>query len=170
MTKKRRGMSLLELVIATSMLAVIMTSIAVIMRTGRQAWEAHESDYVRIEAAHATARHIVREIRQADAVSAISASADTSGAITLDMPNGDTKSWDHDGATNRVNYGLNVAPADLLATEITGLQFSGFEADGTTAAATVGDVQCVRINVMIQLPREVGGARVISSWAWVRSW
>ena len=164
-------MSLLELVIATSMLTVLMTSIAVVMRTGRQAWEAHEADYVRIEAAHATARHIVREIRQADAVNAITPSADNSGALTLDMPSGDTKTWDHDGATNRVNYGLNLlTPVDLLATEITGLRFSGFEADGTTAAATVDDVQCVRIDVTIQLPREVGGTRVVSSWAWVRSW
>ncbi len=163
-------MTLVELVIASTMLAMMMTSIAVVMRTGRQAWEAHESDYVRIEAAHATLRHVVREIRQADAVSAISLATNNSGALSLAMPNGDTKSWDHDNATNRVNYGVNVTPVDLLADQIVGLRFSGFRADGTTAATTTAEVQCIRIDVTIQLPREVGGERVVSSWAWIRSW
>lgn len=163
-------MTLLELVIASTMLAIAMTSIAVIMRSGRQAWEAHEADYTRIEAAHATLRHVVREIRQADAVTAITASSDNSGAITLLMPSGDSKSWDHVGASNRVNFGVNVTPTDLLADEITGLRFSGFQADGATAAASADDTQCVRIDVTVQLPRETGGTRVVTSWAWVRSW
>lgn len=163
-------MTLLELVIASTMLAVIMTSIAVVMRTGRQAWEAHEADYTRIEAAHATLRHIVREVRQADEVTAISSAVDVSGALSLLMPGGDTKSWDHDSGTNRVNYGVNVTPTDMLALEVTGLRFSGFRADGVTAATSPDEVQCIRIDVMIQLPHDTGGARTVSSWAWVRSW
>jgi type II secretory pathway pseudopilin PulG len=164
-------MTLLELVIASTMLAVLMTSIGVVMRTGRQAWEAHEADYTRLEGAHATLRHLVREVRQADDVSAITASTDNSGALALDMPGGDTKSWDHVGGSNQVNYGVNVVtPVEMLATEITGLRFSGFRADGTTPATTPAEVQCIKIDVTIQLPREVGGTRIVSSWAWVRSW
>jgi hypothetical protein len=88
------------------------------------------------------------------------------------MPSGDTESWDHDDTTDTVTYGVNVGgvPADLLATEVTGLTFTGFAADGATETTVVDDVQCVRVDVTVQLPREVGGARVIRSWAWIRAW
>ena len=165
---RRGGMTLLELVIASSMLAVTLTSIAVVMRTGRMAWEAHEGDYVRIEAAHATLRHIVRRIRQADAVTAITDPTDNSGSLTVTMNNGDTETWDHAGTI--VNYGINdTTPSDMLATNIVGLRFAGYFADGVTQTNMPDDVQCVRIDVTVQLPRETGGTRVLRSWVWVRS-
>ena len=167
--RKRRAMTLLELVIATSMLAMVMTAISVVMRTSRQAWEAHEADYLRIEAAHATLRHIVRQVRQAEAVTEISAATDTSGRIGLLLPNGDTRVWDHDGGTNTVNCGITTAD-DMLAPNITGLTFVGFRADGATMTSDPTEIQCLRVDVSVQLPRETSGARTVSSWAWVRSW
>ena len=170
MRKRRlRGLSLLELVIATSMLAMVMTTISVVMRTGRQAWEAHEADYTRIEAAHATLRHIIRQVRQADAVTEITSSTDNSGRIGLLMPSGDIWIWDHESGTNSVSCGIG-APNSLLAPDIAGLRFVGLMADATTAATTADDVQCLRADVTVQLPRETGGLRTVSSWAWVRSW
>jgi hypothetical protein len=162
-------MSLLELVIATSMLAMVLTSVSVVLRTGRQAWEAHEADFTRIEAAHATLRHIVREVRQADAVNSISAATDNSGRLSLLMPNGAVKVWAHDAGTGRVNYGITNA-SSLLAPDIKGLRFVGFQADGTTQTAAPDEVQALRIEVTIQLPVAANGTRVASSWAWVRSW
>lgn len=162
-------MSLLELIIATSMLAMLMTSISVVIRAGRQTWDAHEADYTRIEAAHSVARHIVRKIRAAEAVTVITAPTDNSGQLAVQMPNGDTVVWDHDSATNRVNYGVTTANS-LLATDVTGLRFTGMRANGTTQAAVAADVQCVQIEVTVQLPRETNGQRIVTSWAWVRSW
>ena len=167
--RKRHGLSLLELVIASSMLAVVMTTISVVMRTTRLGWEAHEADYLRIEAAHATLRHIVREIRHADAVTEISARTDTSGRLGLLLPNGDTRIWDHDAGTDIVSCGIG-APDNILAVDITGLTFVGFRADAATFANNADEVQCLRIDLDFQLPRETGGARTVSSWAWVRSW
>ena len=161
--------TLLELVIATTMLAVITTTIVVVLRSSREAWEAHASDYSRIEAAHATLRHIVREIRQADAVTAITPSTDNSGALSLQMSDGSIKVWDHDASTNTVYFGVGTAN-QLLAPDITGLRFSGFRANGTTATTVAADVQCLRVDVTVQLPREASGERIVSSWAWVRSW
>jgi hypothetical protein len=162
-------MSLLELVIATSMLAMLLTAVMVVLRTGRQAWEAHEADFTRIESAHATLRHIVREVRQADAVTAISAAADTSGRLALAMPDGSVKVWEHDAGTNQVNHGLTTA-TELLAPNITGLRFVGYETDGATATTVPNDVQALEIEVTVQLPVETNGTRVVHSWAWVRSW
>ena len=163
----RRGITLLEMVIASSMLALVLTSISVVMRSGRGAWEAHEADFIRIQAAHATVRHLVRNVRQADEVVAVSASTDNSGSISLLMQDGDTLVWDHDSGTNQVNFGVTSA-TNLLAPDITGLRFEGFEADGVTP--TTVDVQCLRIEVTFDLPVATNPQRTVSSWAWVRTW
>lgn len=166
---RRRGMSLLELVIATSMLAMVMGAVSMILRTSRQAWEAHAGDYTRVEAAHATLRHLVREVRQADAVTAVSTAADNSGQLGLLMPTGETRLWDHDASTNTVNF-TATSGSGILATDITGLRMTAYEADGTTTTTTADDVQFLKIDVTIQLPRSVSGTRVVSSYVWVRSW
>ena len=62
---------MLELVIATSMFAIMLTAVCVILRTGRQVWEAHEAEFTLVEAAQATLRHVVRRVRQAEQVTAI---------------------------------------------------------------------------------------------------
>lgn len=165
----RRGMTLLELVIAAAMMALLLTAVTLVLRTGRQAWEAHEADYTRLEGLHATLRHMVRQVRQADAVTAISAASDNSGALSLAMPDGSTFVWDHDDTTNFVNCGVTT-PDQLLSSNITGLNIVGYKADGVTATTVPVEIQNVRIAVTVQLPREQNGTRTYSSWAWIRSW
>jgi type II secretory pathway pseudopilin PulG len=162
-------MTLMELVIATTLLAMVLTTVGVVLRTGRQAWEAHTADYTRIEAAHATVRHIVRRVRHATAVSTITPSTDNSGRLTLQMADGSVEVWDHDSGTNSINYGITT-PANLLSPNITGLRFTGYQANGTTTTTTVNLIKALRIEVSIQLPVETGGSRVVTSWAWLRSW
>lgn len=148
---------------------MLLTSISIVMRAGRESWEAHEADFTRIEAAHSVLRHVVRQIRAAESVTEVTAATDNSGRLGLRMQNGDILIWEHDNTNSRVDYGVTT-PDNLLAPEITGLRFRGWEADGVTAAATAADVQCLQIEVTIQLPRDVNGQRIVTSWAWVRSW
>ncbi|MAD80749.1 MAG: hypothetical protein CMJ50_07895 [Planctomycetaceae bacterium] len=162
-------MSLLELVIATSMLAMVLAAVSMILRTSRQAWEAHRGDYARIEAAHATLRHLVREVRQADAVTSISLATDNSGQLGLLMPTGVTRLWDHDDSDDTVNF-TGTSGSGLLANDITGLRLTGFKANGTTATTVADEVQFLKIDVTVELPREMNGTRVVSSYVWVRAW
>ena len=162
-------MTLLELVIASSMMAVLLTAATLVLRTSRQAWEAHEGDYTRLEGLHATLRHMVRQVRQADAVTVISAAGDNSGALTLAMPDGSTVAWDHDGATTTVKCGVTTAD-QLLSTNITGLNIVGYKPDGVTATTVPSEIQNLKVSVTVQLPRETNATRTYSSWAWIRSW
>ena len=140
-----------------------------ILRTSREAWEAHEGDYTRIEAAHATLRHLVREVRQADAVTAISLASDNSGQLGLLMPDAETRLWDHDASTDTVNF-TTPAGSGLLADKITGLRLTGYKADGTTTTTVPDEVQFLKVEVTVQLPRDVNGTRVVSSFVWLRAW
>ena len=162
-------MTLLELVIASAMMAMLLTAVTLVLRTARQAWEAHEGDYTRLEGLHATLRHMVRQVRQADSVAAISAANDNSGALTLVMPDGSTIAWDHDALTNTVKYGVTTAD-QLLASNITGMTIVGYKPDGVTATVVPSEIQSLKISVSVLLPRETNAARTYSSWAWVRSW
>ncbi len=162
-------MTLLEVVIASTMLAMLLTSVSVILRTTRASWDAHEADFTRLEAAHATVRHIVREIRQAKSVVAITAATEGSGGLSLQNSDGNTVVWDHDSASKRVNYGANTAD-HLLSPNVDGLRLVGYRVDGATQTDDPTLVQCIRVDVTVVLPRESNGTRTISSWAWLRSW
>jgi prepilin-type N-terminal cleavage/methylation domain-containing protein len=166
--KPRRGLTLLELVIASSMLAILMTSVAVVLRTGRQAWEAHEADFSRLDALHATVRHIVRQVRQAKEITQISAANDNSGRLGVRMADGQEIVWDHNGSV--VNCGV-TNPDQLLATNIATLRFVGYKADGVTATTSTADIHNIFVEATTVLPnRDVGATKTASAWIWLRSW
>src|SRR4051812_39113079 len=66
---RRRGMTLIELIFASALTTTLITATAILLRGSYSAWQAHSGDYLKIEAAQATLRHIVRQVRQATAVS-----------------------------------------------------------------------------------------------------
>ena len=166
----RKGMTLLELIIASSMLAMLLTAVTVVLRTAHSAWQAEEGDFAKLQSLQATLRQIVRQVRQAGAVTAISAANNTSGSLTITLWDGSSLSWARDNATNNVYCDPNSPPTQLLATDITSLTFAGYMADGVTLAATPDQIHSLQIQAQVQLPRETNGARTITTWVWLRSW
>jgi hypothetical protein len=151
------------------MMSSVMTAAGVVLRGSYAAWRAHQDDLERIESAHATVRHIVRKLRQAQRVTAISASSATAGSISLLMPTGETLAWARSGGNNQVDYGVTTA-SNLLAENITELSFTGYKGDAVTTTTTPSEIQAVKCTAKISLPRTTGGARTISCWGWLRSW
>ena len=166
---RSRGFTLLELMVSLTLLATAGTAAALLLRTGYSAWSAHEQDAGRLEAGHATLRHLVRRIRQGTGVGAISAASELSGNLSILMPSGQTYVWSHNSATDEVHFGV-AAATDLLAENIKELNFVAYEQDGTTATTDVDRIQSIVCRVRVDLPVEVGGSRVMSCWAWIRSW
>lgn len=161
------GFSLLELVVTTAMAAVLVTSVSVLLRSTQAAWEGFDSDQARIEAAHAAVRHLTRQLRQAEQVTAISGPADTVGTVTVIMADGSTVVWARLG--NDVNFGVGAA-TDLLASDIAGLTFEGFQADGVTATVVPSEIQAVKCTVTVNLDVDTGGTRSLTAWIWMRAW
>jgi prepilin-type N-terminal cleavage/methylation domain-containing protein len=165
----RRGLTLLELIIASALLTTVVAGVGVVLRGMHLAWLAHEEDSKRSQAAHATLRHIVRQCRQATAVTAITASGDTAGSLSVTLSNGSTVVWARDAGTSEVNFGTGAA-TDLLAEFITELTFTGYEGDGVTATTTPAEIRSVQCQVRVDLPRETAGTRYVDSRVWLRSW
>ncbi|MEM1303517.1 MAG: hypothetical protein AAGG46_01385 [Planctomycetota bacterium] len=162
-------MSLLEALTATTIMATMMTSSVVVLRSSHAAWRAHEDDLERAESANAVLRHLVRHLRQATAVSAVSASSDTSGSLSLTMASGDTYVWDHNSGTGEVLFGPTTATS-LLADNIDTLTFYAYEADGSTLTTTAADAQLIRCVATVTMPAGGGSTRTVSCTGWVRSW
>ena len=162
-------MTLLEMMIASTLLTAVVAAVGIVLRTGHVAWRAQCADAERIASAHATLRHITRSARQAQSVAAISGPNDTSGALSLLMPSGETYAWAHDSRTGQVLFGVGKAD-ELLAEGIAELRFVGYAGDGTTETSVPEEIRSVKSTVRVELPRQANGSRTVSCHVWVRSW
>jgi prepilin-type N-terminal cleavage/methylation domain-containing protein len=166
--KRRRGLSLLEMMAATAIMAMITTSVVVVMRSGYAVWNAQESDIDVLENGYGVLRHFFTQMRQATSVTAITASNNTQGSLSFTTSTGVTRTWARDSSSNV--YFNNGTLNQLLAKNINSLTFTGYKADGITATTTVSDIQVVQCQVQITLPRGAGVIRTLTCRAWVRSW
>ena len=167
--RRRRGLSLLELMVATAMMATLMTSVVLVMRSGYSAWNAKEADIEALENGYGVLRHFVQQLRQADTIVSISGPSDTTGDLSFTTASGVTRTWSHNGGPEQV-YFNNGTNNQLLARNIDSLTFTGYEADGVTPTMAANDIQAVKCTVQITLPQGAGVTRTLSCRAWIRSW
>jgi len=167
--RKFGGFSLLEMMVATAMMATLMTSVVVVMRSGYAVWNAQEADIDALENGYGVLRHFVQQLRQADTITTISTASDTTGDLTFTTASGVIRTWSHNGGPKQV-YFNNGSSNQLLARNIDTLIFTGYEADGVTATTVVNDIQMVKCSLQMTLPRGSGVSRTISCRAWIRSW
>jgi len=164
------GFTLVEVIATAAILATLTTSSFVLVRTASEAWRRHRNDSQQRLQGVATLQHIVRRVRQASEVTAISSAADVSGSITLLMPDGSSAIWDHVSGTNQILYGP-VTPTNLLAAGITELRFVGLKADGTTATTTPALIHSVQCTLKYSLVRPAGPTvETVSCTTWLRAW
>lgn len=153
---------------ATAIMATITASVVVVMRSGYAAWNAQEADIDILENGYGVLRHFVTQLRQATAVTAITASSNTQGSLSFTTSSGVTRTWARNASSDV--YFNNGTSNQLLAKSINSLTFTGYEADGVTTTTAVADIQVVQCQVQITLPRGAGVTRTLTTRAWVRSW
>ncbi|MGB7345749.1 MAG: hypothetical protein WBD20_16150 [Pirellulaceae bacterium] len=163
---------MLELIVAGSMLAGVMTSLSLVMRTSRQVWETNDSEYAVLHQMHAVSRHVVRSAREARGVSAINPNG---SGVTLKMRDGTSTQWAWSsaghGMKNVVTFQNSAAANDsVLAKDIRSMTFSGFDADGVTAVTEPDDIRVLQFAVEVDVPRSAVAVRRIESKVWIRSW
>ncbi len=167
--KRHAALTLLELIIASTLLTLLMTSVALILRTSRLAWESYEQDTARLESAYGALRHVVRWVRQAESVVSASDAANANGHITIRLPNQAQYAWRHDRSSSSLLFGKG-SPNEVLAEHIESFVVEPFRADGRTPATDPKDMQCFRITVGVRLPGEKNRLRTVQSWVMMRAW
>jgi len=168
--KHRRGFTLVEAVAATAIMATLTTASFTLVRTANNAWLRHRNDSGQRREAVVALQHIMRMVRQATRVTAISTAVDASGGLTLLMPAGTTAIWDHDAGTNQILYGTTSANS-LLAAGITELTLLGLKADGATATTQTDLIHAIRCTIKYVVTRPAGPVtETLSCEAWLRAW
>jgi hypothetical protein len=157
------------MMVATAIMATLMTSVVVIVRSGYAMWNAQEQDISIANSANSVLRHFVREMRQATSITAISAPASTTGSLSFQTVSGVTRTWSYDSGNTRVQFN-NGTSTQPLAPGITELNFIGYLADGTTQTTVVSEIQVVRCSVKVTMTQGGGQTRTVSCRAWIRSW
>lgn len=163
----RRGLTLIELLFVSALGAGMLAAVAMMLRTSHDAWRATEADQTAVQQAHATVRHLMRNLRQAQSVTAITPEATTSGSLSVLMPSGATFVWAH--VSPEVRFGPTTA-TNLLATNINELRFVGYRGDGVTKTTVPAEIRGVQCIVTVTLPRSPAVQRTVTGWAWVRAW
>ncbi|GAB5405533.1 MAG: hypothetical protein Aurels2KO_37640 [Aureliella sp.] len=169
---KRSGLTLLELVIASSMLAVLMTSLSAVLRTARVAWETSDGDYSAMHHASTIARHLVREAREARKVTYLSPRG---SEIELELSNGSTIRWSHKASSASMTDVVLVSDSKSGTTEpiahgIRNLSFVGYKADAKTVATNIDDIQLIEVQVTVDTPSASVASQTVSSIVWIRAW
>jgi prepilin-type N-terminal cleavage/methylation domain-containing protein len=168
MRRTRHGLSLLEMMAATAIMATVTSAVIVAMNTGYTVWIAQEGDIDALENGYGTIRHFERQMRQATAITAITASGNSLGSLSFTTATGATCTWARNGSNDV--YFNNGTSNQLLAKGVTSLTFTGYKADGATATTTVGEIQVVQCQAQVTLPRGAGITRTMTIRSWVRSW
>lgn len=176
MTRQRRqrnrdGYSLLEMIISMTLLSIVMSASTVALRTGRQAWEAHETDSIRTRTAHACVRHIVRAAREASEIVSVTTGVPTNTRLVVKLNDGDTLAWEHDAARKQILFtqsSVSSSPS-VIANDIETLEFRPFRIDGRRFRASLIDrVQQLEVSVGVTLPREIPVTRRAEGTVWLR--
>jgi len=144
-------MTMLETMLAMSLLTMIALLGAQGLRTTRQAWDLQDNRSTRYQYLEGTLAHITRHLRSARDIVAISAATDASGALTIVLPDASAVTWDHDATSHQVRYGA-TSPGDLLANDIDTLKFEGFGIDGITPTTVPADIRMIRTTASFVVP------------------
>jgi type II secretory pathway component PulJ len=163
-------LTLVEMIAATAIMATLTVASFSLVRTANNAWLRHRDDSATRREALAAMNHLVRQIRQASRVTAISTAANPAGSLTLLMTGSATACWIRNAGTSQVLYGTST-PTSLLATGITELSFVGLKANGSTATTQTDLIHAVKCTIKYLVPRPSGAVtETLSSTAWLRAW
>lgn len=161
-----RGLSLLEVMVSLAIMALLMTPVIALLQTSQQVWADRDGDAARMESAHALLRHLIRHVRQAQDVVAISPAPERHGRLTLRMADNRTLTWEHAG--NTVTFGKGPR-SSILAVGIDELRFEAFESDGVTQPAQLSRIRLIKVHIRYRLDRDAGAERTMSASAWMRA-
>ncbi|MCH8241146.1 MAG: hypothetical protein IH897_00890, partial [Planctomycetes bacterium] len=157
-------MTLLETMMAMSLMTVISVIGAQTVRITWQAWDMQARRSDTLQHLSGTLTHITRHLRSARTVVEVSGPTDDSGFLAITLPDDSVVKWDHDGITGRIYYGIDP-PTSLLALDIDTLTFECFEIDGVTSTTITTDIRMIRITSSVTV---TGQSVPLSAMVWIR--
>ena len=169
--KKERfltGLTLLEMVIALAMMAVVFAVIVPQIRNIRTGWDSKEGIAETLQNGRVLTDHLSRNLARAVRVTAVSEPNETAGFIEFEDNDGDTLQYDV-AANNYVEFGL-VGELYELAGPVSQLQFTcydGNDFDNPTTDANY--IRFVEVQTTLTNPATRGQDKTFTFSAYLRT-
>ncbi len=161
-------MTLVEVLVAMAIMAVVMTVVLPIVTGVRHTWEVGQSGAESVQNERILADHLYRHLAAARAITAVSAPTEPSGYLQFLSSDGVTYRYQI-GSDQYVQFGP-VGSLEDLAGPVSRLQFTGFSAeDFTTPATEAASIRLVRIQATFPPANLTGRERTLSAQAYLRA-
>jgi hypothetical protein len=164
--RPRSGISLVETLMAFSLGAMLLTPVVGLLHTTREVWELCDSDRARLNALHATLRHVSRKLTSAQQIVALEARPRMPAHLQFQDYSGQITGWKHNSKEQSVSYSLG-RESGLLADNIDSMVFSGLTIDGkpTRNVRLMRSIQCT---VSVRLSSNNQEIKSASCWVTLR--
>ena len=164
--RPRSGISLVETLMAFSLGAMLLTPVVGLLHTTREVWELCDSDRARLNALHATLRHVSRKLTSAQQIIALEARPRMPANLQFQNNGGQLTSWQHNPKNLTVSYSEDKE-SGLLADNIDSMVFTGLTIDGkpTKNVRLMRSIQCT---VSVRLSRNNQEIKTASCWVTLR--
>lgn len=162
---RRSGVTLLELVAVVAMLGTLMAAVGSLIRSAQAAYLDQTENQRRVADAHGGLRSLLRRVRQATAVTAITSAGDSAGSLSVTSAAGRTFVWARVG--DELRFGEDSAD-ETLAAHITAFHLTGYDSDGA-ATTTPEEIAAVEATLHYGLDVDAGATRQLRIRAWLRS-
>lgn len=161
-----RAMTLLEAVLAMTILTTISLLGAEALRTTWQSWDIQDKRSEQLQHLEGALSHITRHLRTARNIVAIPSPTDESAKWKVTLPDSTIAEWNHRDADKKIDYKVNAVNY-LLATNIDKLKFECYETDGITLTTNLPDIRMIRITATVIIPDQ-NTPYSLSTTVWLR--
>jgi type II secretory pathway pseudopilin PulG len=168
--RNKCGVTLMELVIAMAMIAIIFAVVVPQFVVIRNSWDVKQGSAEALQNGRVLMDHINRNLSKAVRITAVSAYTDTDGYIEFEDNDGNTLRYDI-AASNYVEYGTAGNLADL-AGPVGSLTFTCYDAcdlDSPLSPVTdTNDVRVVKVDATFSNSASMGQDKTFSTWVYLR--
>ncbi len=151
-TRFSRALTLVEMVIAMAIMAIVFAAILPQFRAIQNSWDSKASAAETLQNSRVLIDHLNRNLSKAVQITAVSDSAQTNGYIEFEDNDANSVRYDINGATSYVEFGPVGNLADL-AGPASQLQFTCYDAcDLDTPITNVADIRSVKVQATLTNP------------------
>jgi len=167
-TRFSRALTLVEMVIAMAIMAIVFAVILPQFRVIQNSWDSKQAAAETLQNSRVLMDHLYRNFSKAVKITAVSDSSETNGYIEFEDNIGDTLRYDVD-ANNYVEFGP-VGDLYDLAGPVSQLQFTCYDGnDFDTAITDVNDIRFIKLQTTLTNPAAMGHDKTFTAQIYLRT-
>ena len=168
-TRFSRALTLVEMVIAMAIMAIVFAAILPQFRAIQNSWDSKQGSAETLQNGRVLIDHLNRNLSKAVRITSVSASSETNGYIEFEDNDVNNVRYDVNSTTKYVQFGT-VGDLSELAGPVSQLQFTCYDAyDLDTPITDVNSVRFVKVETTLTNSAALGQDETFIGWAYLRA-